>query len=194
MTSVDDNLELDADYPDYLWYPEVLANVSYSSEHLARRLSAKVNSTSLNGKELKKYIKHKLVQKGLGIWDSTDDEIQLIINNTILASDYFADMVSRRAQIGWSTHGHSAVDVNIYGTAGTSHLRGNHENTDVGKFLRNYLGVKVKDITKELRDMNDFGAANNDNDKIDWMGRIPTNQEVESALRYHEKFHYIILD
>jgi alkaline phosphatase len=63
-------------------------------------------------------------------------------------------MVSLRAHIGWSTHGHSAVDVNIYssGGAGTEKIRGNVENTDVGKFLRSYLDVDVDSVTKELRE------------------------------------------
>ncbi|KAG4216789.1 hypothetical protein PC116_g34730 [Phytophthora cactorum] len=63
-------------------------------------------------------------------------------------------MISIRAQIGWSTHGHSAVDVNIYssGGPGTEAIRGNVENTDVGKYLREYLNVDVDAITKELNE------------------------------------------
>ncbi|KAJ2977686.1 hypothetical protein NUW58_g7735 [Xylaria curta] len=63
-------------------------------------------------------------------------------------------MISVRAQIGWSTHGHSAVDVNIYssGGPGTEALRGNVENTDVGAFLREYLRVDVDAVTKELNE------------------------------------------
>ena len=181
----DNYLELHIDYPQYLWYPRVLANVSYSSEHLARRLRDKINSSPMKGKELKKYIKNKLVQNGLGIWDATDAEVQLIIDNAQSASYYFADMISRRAQIGWSTHGHSAVDVNIYGTAGSSDLRGNHENTDIGKFLRNYLDVDVKDITEVLGQTKLFRTA--DNGEVGWTGRIPSEQDIESALRYHEE-------
>jgi len=45
---------------------------------------------------------------------------------------------------------HSAVDVNIYGTIGSHDLRGNNENTDVGKFLRDYLDVDVHKVTEEL--------------------------------------------
>jgi alkaline phosphatase len=61
-------------------------------------------------------------------------------------------MVSERAHIGWSTHGHSAVDVNIYSSGGTAaeKIRGNVENTDVGRFLAEYLSVDVEEITKEL--------------------------------------------
>jgi alkaline phosphatase len=62
-------------------------------------------------------------------------------------------MVSIRARVGWSTHGHSAVDVNIYSSGGPAaeRIRGNVENTEVGEFLSDYLGVNVEAITKELR-------------------------------------------
>jgi len=101
-------------------------------------------------KNVEKFIRNELVKKGLGILDATDAEIKTIINTPNSYS--FAGMISRRAQIGWSTHGHSAVDVNIYGTAGSEKLHGNHENTEVGKFLRDYLDLSVDAITEELKD------------------------------------------
>lgn len=44
------------------------------------------------------------------------------------------------------------MDVNIYssGGPGADAIRGNVENTDVGKYLREYLNVDVDAITKEL--------------------------------------------
>jgi alkaline phosphatase len=136
---------LDPTYPEYLWYPEVLNNASSSAEHSARRLASYV---AAGGDNVEKFIRKDLVKKGLGIQDATDAEILNVIN--IPNSYSFAEMISRRAQIGWSTHGHSAVDVNIYGTAGSEALRGNHENTEVGEFLRDYLGLSIEDVTKEL--------------------------------------------
>lgn len=70
------------------------------------------------------------------------------------ATTLFADMISRRARVGWSTHGHTAVDVNVYSSGGAwaQPVQGNVENTDVGKFLRDYLAVDVDEITKELLD------------------------------------------
>jgi alkaline phosphatase len=111
--------------------------------------------------QLKKYISETLVSEGFGIHDAEDKEIQLVIDTPSEANYIFADMVSRRAQIGWSTQGHSAVDVNIYGSSGSEDLRGNHENTDIGKFLREYLDVDVDAVTKELREKmkNDVIAA-----------------------------------
>jgi alkaline phosphatase len=170
-----------------LWHPEVLANVSYSAEHLARRLRSRVASNPLKGDGLNTYINEELVQKGLGIWDATDDELQVVVSNAHSASYYFADMISRRAQIGWSTHGHSAVDVNIYGTAGSSALRGNHENTDIGIFLRDYLNVNVNDITEDLKATKSFRVV--DNREHAWTGRIPSEKEIQSVLEYREESH-----
>ncbi|KAI0015450.1 alkaline phosphatase-like protein [Xylariomycetidae sp. FL0641] len=153
--------QVHADYPEYMWKPEVLANATASSEHLAIRLlqhvaktSSEVDSDSESISKLKKYINEELVIPGLGISDATEQELTAIAFYPELAEYAFAHMISIRAQVGWSTHGHSAVDVNIYssGGPGTDKIRGNVENTDVGKFLRNYLSVDVDAITKELNE------------------------------------------
>lgn len=136
----------------------MLANASASSEHLARRLQEHVAQLEESEddpiEELKKYINDELVVPGLGITDATSEELTTLALYPESAQPAFANMISVRAQIGWSTHGHSAVDVNIYssGGPGTEALRGNVENTDVGKFLREYLSVDVEAVTKELND------------------------------------------
>ena len=85
-------------------------------------------------------------------------------------------MMSRRSQTGWSTHGHSAADVNIYSSdpKAAMALVGNHENTEVGDFLREYLGVDVEAVTKELRDKGtNLKVTNAGGEEISWMGKIP---------------------
>ncbi|KAH9899015.1 alkaline phosphatase-like protein [Xylariomycetidae sp. FL2044] len=149
--------QLSPDYPQYLWYPAVLANASASSEHLARRLQEHIAMTEYTDDsidKLKRYINNELVIPGLGIPDATEEELTILAFYPSLSQPAFAQMISKRAQIGWSTHGHSAVDVNIYssGGPGTDAVRGNVENTDVGKFLREYLNVDVDAITKELNE------------------------------------------
>jgi alkaline phosphatase len=85
--------------------------------------------------------------------DATSAELDTIVNNPEDAINNFGHITSYRAHIGWSTHGHSAIDVNIYssGGPGAEAIRGNVENTEVGKFLRGYLDVDVEEITKELK-------------------------------------------
>lgn len=58
----------------------------------------------------------------------------------------------------WSEHSEtdstSAVDVNIYASS-PKHARpliGNHENTEIGDFLRDYLDVDTEAVTKELKE------------------------------------------
>ncbi|KAI0912937.1 alkaline phosphatase [Ustulina deusta] len=146
--------QLNANYPQYLWYPQVLANATASSEHLARRLREHIAKSDDSIEELKNYINEELVIPGLGISDATEEELTALVLYPELAQPAFAEMTSIRAQIGWSTHGHSAVDVNIYssGGPGTDALRGNVENTDVGEFLSRYLNVDVDAVTKELNE------------------------------------------
>lgn len=150
--------EVNADYPQYLWYPAVLANASSSSEYLAHRLHGHIAQSSDHSTDkLKKYINEELIVPGLGIHDASDEELTKVASSPEDAQPLFAEMISVRAQIGWSTHGHSAVDVNIYssGGPGSEAIRGNVENTDVGKYLRDYLNVDVDAITKELNEKMD---------------------------------------
>jgi alkaline phosphatase len=170
----------------------VLAKASNSAEQSGHLLRAEMASVPRKGDELKNWVNETLVQKGLGIQDPTDAELQLLIDHPLSSNYYFADMVSRRAQIGWSTHGHSAVDVNIYGTAGSSPLRGNRENIEIGRFLRNYLDVQVDDITKELEGSKDFKAAGAS--EIGWCGKIPSEEDLQLALRQHEDSHDKLLN
>lgn len=183
--------------PHYGWYPQVLANVSHSAHYLSKELRSHIGQTvdhsnSLEDDESRKadladYINTELIQKGLGIQDATPEEIQRVIDIPELSSYTFADMVSRRAQIGWSTHGHSAVDVNIYGSKGSDALRGNHENIEVGKFLRNYLDVDIQAVTDELieKSITLQASARYGN----WFGSIPTEEEIESTLRHYERLY-----
>jgi alkaline phosphatase len=112
----------------------------------------------------------------LGIYDYTDPEISTLLSDPATALYQYADMVSRRSQTGWSTHGHSAADVNIYSSdpEAAMALRGNHENTEVGNFLREYLGVDVESVTKELREKGASLMVTDANGTgVSWMGAVP---------------------
>ena len=168
--------QINATYPDYLWYPQVLANVTVSAESVARYyIQHIIGSSALMEQEfswnaeglpniaissskaentIRKQLR-KLVSDSFS-FDATEEEIDLLIKNPVYSVWILATMISMRAQIGWSTHGHTAADVNIYAS---SHrlgrkLRGNHENIEVGQFLRWWLDVEdgVEDITGELQD------------------------------------------
>ncbi|KAI4136970.1 MAG: hypothetical protein L6R39_007535, partial [Caloplaca ligustica] len=167
--------QLHETYPEYHWFPTVLANASHSAENLAYQLrdhiagkhisplDTGIKTPPRSQDDLKNYIRHTLIEDGLGIHDITDAELDRLAHASSdpwPASYIFADIISHRAQVGWTTHGHSAVDVNIYASdpKQARPLIGNHENTDVGRFLREYLDLEqeVEDVTEALKEK---GAA-----------------------------------
>ena len=167
--------ELHPSYPEYLWYPSVLANVSHSAE----RLAYEYFKEHQKGGDLTKWVKAH-VQEDLGIFDASDAEIALLVDQPQTAPYTFADMVSRRSQTGWATHGHSAADVNIFSSSkkDAAALIGNHENTEVGEFLRTYLDVDVEAITKELKEKGTaYNAVDEHGEAVSWMGRTPKQGE-----------------
>lgn len=164
--------ELHFSYPEYRWFPSVLANASRSAEYLSHEYYLKRQETS-DKNELRHWISATLKQD-LGVNDFSDDEVDLLLDKADIAPYTFADIISRRAQTGWSTHGHSAADVNIYAHPlkyACPQLQGNHENTEVGEFLRDYLDVDVDAITKELKEKSQ--AWDMADPTGSWMGDLP---------------------
>lgn len=199
--------QLTETYPQYRWFPEVLANASHSYEFLAREWAKYLESSSTSVSRKEKAAKlADLVIEGLGITDYSDKEIDAIIDASPIwpPAYHFADMISRRAQIGWSTHGHSAADVNIYASH-PSHapgLVGNHENIEVGRFIAEYLDLDLEPVTKELREKKVKTSSISGNqhqpeqleDWGEWMGPpgLPTNDNgrLISLDEYHGDFKH----
>ncbi|KAF2124529.1 alkaline phosphatase-like protein [Dothidotthia symphoricarpi CBS 119687] len=166
--------QLHTSYPEYLWHPSPLANATHSAERLHLEYTKYLLSSPSDAQ--KTQFVRASIATGLGIADATDDEVALLVANPTTALYYYADMMSRRSQTGWSTHGHSAADVNIYTSdpVAAKALVGNHENTEVGGFLRDYLGVDVEAVTKELREKGKgLMALGKDGEEVSWMGAMP---------------------
>ena len=140
-------------YPEYLWYPDILANAKHSGSYLKDKI------LNFNGTEKEKhaFVENEIIKGELNFTDySSNDVIDLaMLTNGEEIQERINKMVSYRAQVGWTTHGHSAVDVNIYGYANRKstwkhvleHLQGNHENTEIGAFMANYLNVDLRKVT-----------------------------------------------
>ena len=142
--------QLSPEYPEYLWYPAVLTNVTHSTRYLAEMITSEAKTNT----DVGPYIQSTIFQQGLGISDATAEELTAIKSNshTISTLDYLlADMVSRRAQVGWTTHGHSGVDVNLYAYGHRSmDLVGNRENTQIGDFIADVMDLDLDSVTRKL--------------------------------------------
>lgn len=87
-----------------------------------------------------------------GITDLTQEEINSIkevklskMNATV------GPMISKRANIGWTTTGHTGEDVVLFIYApDDDRLTGLVENTDIALYMARKLGVNLADTTKEL--------------------------------------------
>ncbi|GAA5912234.1 alkaline phosphatase [Sporobolomyces salmoneus] len=141
--------QLKADvYPEYLWYPEVLSNATHSTAHLGKQIADRYPMTTRD------WIETEIYEKGLGILDvatSELDEIWKERSDAYKANRVLADAISRRAQVGWSTAGHSGVDVNLYAYGHNSTgLKGCVENTQVSEFIAHTMGLNLDVVTIEL--------------------------------------------
>ncbi|KNE69801.1 hypothetical protein AMAG_14339 [Allomyces macrogynus ATCC 38327] len=142
--------QVSAKYPEYKWTPSTVARQRKSAHYVGKQLLALE----------KRSPKHvtSLIADLFGIIDLTPAELAYLTSpvRTLSELEYFLGdtVVSTRAELGWATHGHSAVDVNLYAHGqGVDALRGNVENTDVGKFLHEYLGVGevMQELTQVMR-------------------------------------------
>jgi alkaline phosphatase len=128
----------------YAWEPEVLARVQHSNEYMGRQL--------LRGDSLE-----DVIRGGTGLEDITGDETAALEGafdgtNSAPVFRLVTEMVSSRAVLGWTTTGHTAVDVNLYAYGpGSDHFRGNHDNTYIGKALADLLGFDLEALTARLR-------------------------------------------
>lgn len=195
------------EYPEYRWFPGVLANASHSHPWIAHEYGNYLHkkqglalsppniltddsegpSDELTARSASAFL-HDAVKTHLGIYDATDQEIQKIVDHELVYTGWLlSDMISRRAQTGWSTHGHSGADVNIYASDSkvAKALQGNHENTEIGSFMMDYLGVDVREVTKELQ-----GSTWNSRyaDGHGWMGKIPLEGENMDGGSHLQKY------
>src|SRR5689334_7852475 len=93
-------------------------------------------------------------------------------------------ILAKGITLSWSKS--NILIVNIYGSSGSEALRGNHENTEVGKFLREYIGVDVDAITAELVEKSKTFTISGMAEKP-WTGNIPTEEMLEAAVSVHER-------
>ena len=98
-----------------------------------------------------------------GVDDLSEEEaagLQAGLADGALLNALLSEIVSRRAVIGWTTNGHTAVDVNLYAFGpGKEVLVGNHENTFVAQAIAELLGLDLNALTETLRTFERAEAA-----------------------------------
>ncbi len=95
----------------------------------------------------------EVMAKYFGITDLSDSEIKAIKETKNGSMNYtVGPMIAKRANIGFTTGGHTGEDVTLYVYApkGVDQLTGTVENTDIARYMEKVLGISLNDATNKL--------------------------------------------
>lgn len=135
----------------YAWKPEVLARVKASHGPLVAAiekhpLRADSVFRALTGIEALSEGEQAMLQRAVAQTDSG------AVVDAGAMRDAASEIIARHAIVGWTTGGHTAVDVNVYAYGpGAGRFQGNRDNTHIGQALAQLLGFDLDALTAELR-------------------------------------------
>lgn len=128
----------------YDWRPEVLRRISHSGEGIGQLfrqgvpldtvLTVHLGLTDLTPEE------HTTLQTAY-----TDDDERMLF-------DTLNEAINSRAYIGWTTNGHTGVDVNLAAFGpGYERFIGSHDNAEVGRILASLLQFDLQSMTQSMQ-------------------------------------------
>ena len=142
----------------YAWHPSVLDNVTASHgvmlDSMQRAFDALPEDTRDDRAQaaaaLLPTFAHFTGIDSLGAKEEL--MLQEALGNGRALNFAVSDIIERRAVIGWTTHGHTAVDVSLYAYGpGAARFTGNMDNTEVGHLLADLLDMDLEALTTDLR-------------------------------------------
>lgn len=95
----------------------------------------------------------EVMAEQFGVDDLTDEEIETIKTAEAGSMNYaVGPMIARRANIGFTTGGHTGGDVTLYVYApeGVTQLTGTVENTDIARYMEKAMGLDLDATTQKL--------------------------------------------
>jgi len=104
-----------------------------------------------------------LLQAWLGLDSLRADERALVAQATAEPDTWpevLTELIGRRAVVGWTSNGHTAVDVNLYAFGpGAERLMGSFENDEIGRLLAELMGFDLPALTETLRQEEAVGES-----------------------------------
>jgi alkaline phosphatase len=138
----------------YVFHPEVLLNSTASVEWLS---SEAVRRAEAEDTDLSIDLLATLLRETTPIAEFDDDDLLLLEAALDLArrwpaARFMMHVVSRHAGIGWTTRGHTGVDVTLHAFGPGSHLlTGYRENDEVGRIIAGLLEIDLDEVTERVR-------------------------------------------
>ena len=138
----------------YTWKPEVLDRVQASQRVILGEIHRRLSETQAGVPADSAAVTTEVVGDLAGITLDDDEAARLVaaMHEDWQAAAVLADVIARRAVVGWTTGGHTAVDVNLYAYGpGRDAFVGHFDNTYVGAALADLLGLDLEALTEQLR-------------------------------------------
>lgn len=127
----------------YAWNPEVLGRVTNSQLPMVYALVRDQRPIA------------EVMREMAGIDDLTYQEgalIEAALEEPQQLNSALSEVVSRRAGVGWTSGGHTAVDVNLYAFGpGHDAFVGNHDNTYIGVTLARLMGLDLDALSAAMQ-------------------------------------------
>jgi len=132
-------------YPDYAYYPQNLAAYNASCLVMAQRMLA--------GQDIRTTV---ATATGINLTDAEVTNIQAFLpgNDASEIAGVIGKAISIRSLIGWTSHGHTGVDVNlyIYGLPIDYEFPGgNLENTEIATLIADLLDLDLDEMTGQVK-------------------------------------------
>ncbi|KAF2872725.1 alkaline-phosphatase-like protein [Massariosphaeria phaeospora] len=123
----------------------------------------------------------------IGFGSMSPTERDQILQSLIPLTDA-KDMIAERADVGWASKKHSASDVTLHGYAAgakgrefKADMAGNHDNTDLPKYLAKLLGLDLEGTTRKLRARGSGWVPLPQNQSTTHPPSIPSNRSQHSS-------------
>lgn len=136
----------------YSWRPETLAAVEASSGAIADSIRS-IRSTGASEAAKRKRIAGTLTRL-TGVQDVPTEIVSnlMAVEGPYAVGNAVSPLVNRQALVGWTSHAHTAVDVNLYAYGpGANAFVGHHDNTTIAQKLANLMDVDLESLTGTLR-------------------------------------------
>ncbi|NBC16850.1 MAG: alkaline phosphatase, partial [Bacteroidetes bacterium] len=140
----------------YTWKPEVLDQVQASHGAILREVQRRLREPHARAATAadSAAICTEVVEELVGIAPDDDEAARLAkaLHDDWQAGDVLAEVLAARAVIGWTTNGHTAVDVNLYAAGpGRDRFVGHYDNTYVGQALAELWDLDLDALSQQLR-------------------------------------------
>ncbi|TDZ21784.1 Repressible alkaline phosphatase [Colletotrichum orbiculare MAFF 240422] len=157
--------------------PLPLANVNASTERLMDVWGG------YTGSDKKAFLVGEILPE-YGLADATDAEVNTLLASRSLSSE-LGNLLASKSGVHWSTGGHTASDITLYGygagengRAIKADMAGNWDNTELPKYIEKALGVDMAEVTRLLR-----------SNGTEWVGKRDLNKRSDEHIHGHDHFH-----